>query len=93
VLRVYGSCRASGQDLRRTATYRQRIEIPEYPGLVQPVWCHLNGYSHPQAELTCGLIDVDIAAPVLELDPRIVLWEDINLNSAYVLARRDQPGR
>ena len=50
--------------------------------------CHLNGYSNTNAELTCCLIQVEIATVVLEFDiSSIILWEHIDLNAAYVLSR------
>jgi hypothetical protein len=53
-------------------------------------WCHLNGRSNRNAELTCSLVQVEIATFIFEFDISIVHWEHINLNAAYVLSRSYQ---
>jgi hypothetical protein len=51
-------------------------------------WCHLNGCSNTNTELTCSLVQVEIATFVLEFNgSSIILWEHVNLNAAYVLSR------
>ena len=50
-------------------------------------WCHLNGRSNRNAELTCSLVQVEIAAFIFEFDISLVHWEHVNLNAAYVLSR------
>ena len=50
--------------------------------------CHLNGCSNTNAELTCCLVQVEIAIFVLKFDiSSIILWEHVNLNAAYILSR------
>jgi hypothetical protein len=49
-------------------------------------WC-VNGCSNKNAELTCRLVYIEIAAFVFEIDISIILLEHVNLNAAYGLSR------
>lgn len=49
--------------------------------------CHMNGCSNTNAELTCGLVQVEILTFVFEIDVSIIHGEYVDLNAAYVFSR------